>query len=282
MDQNTSSNPLQKYFRQPSIYVKLPSEGKHYPPNTIDIPGNGEIPIYPMTAMDEIITRTPDALFNGSAVAQLFQSCVPNIKDPWVIPQVDIDMLFTAIRIASYGHEMEMTVTCPKCNEVQDYALDLRTVMDTYGSPDFTKKLVVDDLEIFFRPLNYNEISQSAQKQFEQQKRIQLTTQAENLSDEEKLKAMGEALTEVTKMTMATMNESISSISTGGQIVEDRQQINEFMKNIDRALFKKIQDHLTSIREKSEMKPLSIGCKEQECGHKFDQPFTLDMSNFFV
>ena len=278
----TENNPLQKYFRQPSIYIKLPSEGKFYPEGTLDMPQNGEIPIYPMTAMDEIMARTPDALFNGSAVMQIFKSCVPNIKDPWAIPQTDVDLLLTSIKIASYGHDMEMTVTCPKCNEVQDYALDLRTVMDTYSSPDFTQKLVVDDLEIFFRPLNYNEISQSAQKQFEQQKRIQLTTQAENLSDEEKLKAMGEALTEVTKMTMATMNESIMSISTGGQIVEDRQQINEFMKNIDRALFKKIQDHLTGIREKSEMKPLSIGCKEKECGHQFEQPFTLDMSNFFV
>ena len=280
MVQNTSSNPLQKYFRQPSIYVKLPSEGKYYPKDSIDIPSNGEIPIFPMTAMDEIITRTPDALFNGSAVAQLFQSCVPNIKDPWVIPQVDIDMLFTAIRIASYGHEMEMTVSCQHCNEAQDYALDLRNVIDQYGSPDFSKKLTVGELEIFFRPLNYHKISESAQKQFEQQKRIQLTSEAENVTDEQKLKAMSEALTEVTKMTMSTMNESVQSVSIDGQIVEDRQQINEFMQNIDRKLFKKIQDHLTSIRGQSVMKPLQITCKE--CNKGFEQPFTLDMSNFFV
>ena len=280
MAQDTSSNPLQKYFRQPSIYVKLPSEGKYYPKDSIDIPSNGEIPIFPMTAMDEIITRTPDALFNGSAVAQLFQSCVPNIKDPWVIPQVDIDMLFTAIRIASYGHEMEMTVSCQHCNEAQDYALDLRNVIDQYGSPDFSKKLTVGELEIFFRPLNYHEISESAQKQFEQQKRIQMTSEAENATDDQKLKAMSEALTEVTKLTMNTMNESVQSVSIDGQIVEDRQQINEFMQNIDRKLFKKIQDHLTSIRGQSEMKPLQITCKE--CNKGFEQPFTLDMSNFFV
>ena len=274
------NNPLQKYFRQPSIYVTLPSGGKHYPPGTLDMPANGEIPVYPMTAIDEITARTPDALFNGSAVMQIFKSCVPNIKDPWVIPQVDIDMLFTAIRIASYGHEMEMTVSCPHCNEAQDYALDLRNVIDQYGSPDFSKKLIIDDLEIFFKPLNYHEISESAQKQFEQQKRIQLTSEAENVTDEQKLKAMSQALTEVTTMTMNTMNESVQSISIGGQVVEDRQQINEFMQNIDRMLFKKIQDHLTSIRGQSEMKPLQITCRE--CNTGFEQPFTLDMSNFFV
>lgn len=275
-----NQNPLQKYFRQPSIYVKLPSGGKHYPQGSIDLPNNGEIPIYPMTAMDEIITRTPDALFNGSAVAQLFQSCVPNIKDPWVIPQIDIDMLFTAIRIASYGHEMEMSVACPHCNEQQDYALDLRQVIDQYGVPDFDKTLTVGDLVIYFRPLNYHEISQSAQKQFEQQKRIQLTSQAENITDEDKLKAMGDALTEVTKMTLGTMTESIAGISTDGQMVEDRHQINEFMQNIDRNLFNRIRDHLTEVRAKGEMKPLTINCKE--CNKQFEQPFTLDMSNFFV
>jgi len=275
-----NQNPLQKYFRQPSIYVKLPSGGKHYPSGSIDLPNNGELPIYPMTAMDEILTRTPDALFNGSAVAQLFQSCVPNIKDPWVVPQVDIDMLFTAIRIASYGHNMEMSVTCPKCNEVQDFELDLRQVIDQYGVPDFDKTLKFSDLEVYFRPLNYHEISQSAQKQFEQQKKIQLTANAENVTDQDKLKVMSDALAEVTKMTMGTMIESIAGISSEGQYIEDRAQIAEFIENIDRTMYSKIRDHLSEVRSKGEMKPLSITCKE--CNNQFEQPFTLDMSNFFV
>jgi len=230
--------------------------------------------------MDEILTRTPDALFNGSAVAQLFQSCVPNIKDPWVVPQVDIDMLFTAIRIASYGHNMEMSVTCPKCNEAQDFELDLRQVIDQYGVPDFDKTLKFSDLEVYFRPLNYHEISQSAQKQFEQQKKIQLTANAENVTDQDKLKVMSEALEEVTKMTMTTMVESIAGVSSEGQYIEDRKQITEFMENIDRTMYSKIRDHLSEVRSKGEMKPLTITCKE--CNHQFEQPFTLDMSNFFA
>ena len=28
-------NPLQKYFRQPKIYVQLPSKGLYYPPGTL-------------------------------------------------------------------------------------------------------------------------------------------------------------------------------------------------------------------------------------------------------
>lgn len=273
------ANPLNKYFRQPAIYVKLPSGGKHYPAGSIDIPANGEIPIYPMTAMDEIITRTPDALFNGSAVAQLFQSCVPNIKDPWVVPQVDIDMLFTAIRIASYGHEMDLEVTCPHCLETDNYGLDLRQVIDQYGIPNFDEKLDIDDLQVYFRPLNYHQISQSAQKQFEQQKRIQLTTNAENVTDEDKLKAMSDALAEITKMTLSTITESISAIKSDGIFIDNRDHIAEFMSNIDRTLYAQIRDHLTKVRAKGEMKPLTISCKK--CEKTFEQPFTLDLSNFF-
>ena len=78
-----SNNPLSQYFRQPSIYVKLPSGGQHYADGAIDMPANGELPVYPMTAIDEITYRTPDALFNGNAVTNVIKSCVPAIRDPW-------------------------------------------------------------------------------------------------------------------------------------------------------------------------------------------------------
>ena len=108
-----SDNPLSNYFRRPSIYIKLPSEGKFYPPGMLDMPPNEEIPVYPMTAIDEISYRTPDALFNGSAVVNVISSCVPNIKDPWAMPSIDLDTVLSAIRIASYGHTLEIETTCP-------------------------------------------------------------------------------------------------------------------------------------------------------------------------
>lgn len=274
------NNPLQKYFRQPAIYVKLPSNGKFYPPNTLDMPANGEIPIYPMTATDEIISRTPDALFNGSAITQLLQSCVPNIKDAWVIPQIDIDLLLTAIRIASYGHEMELSTTCPKCNESQDYALDLREVIDKYHSPDYKSSIKVSDMEIYFRPLTYYQINETSKSQFQQQKMIQASTTNEGMTDEDRIAAMSQALTEITKMTMENLGDSIAVIKTADAMVDNPEHIKEFIANADSKIFARIREHLSKIREGTEMKPLKIKCKE--CEHDYEQPFTLDMSNFFV
>ena len=67
-------NPLAKHFRQPAIYIKLPSNGEYYDDAIVTIPENGELPVYPMTALDEISYRTADALFNGAAVANVIKT----------------------------------------------------------------------------------------------------------------------------------------------------------------------------------------------------------------
>ena len=125
-----SVNPLKQYFRQPAIYLRLPTGGKYWPPGSIELTHNGEFPVYPMTAIDEITYRTPDALFNGQAVSTVIQSCIPNVKDAWLAPTADINSMLVAIRLASYGHELEINSTCPSCNNSEDYAVDLRNVLD--------------------------------------------------------------------------------------------------------------------------------------------------------
>ena len=44
-----NNNPLNKYFRQPSIYVSLPS-GVAYPPHVVTPSQTGELGVMPMTA----------------------------------------------------------------------------------------------------------------------------------------------------------------------------------------------------------------------------------------
>ena len=142
-----SNNPLTQYFRQPAIYVKLPSNGQHYPEAALKMPANNELPVYPMTAIDEITYRTPDALFNGNAVVNVIKSCIPSIQDPWAIPAMDVDTILVAIRIASYGHTMEISTSCPHCQHEADYGLDLRTVMERMRAPDYSKSIHDGDLK---------------------------------------------------------------------------------------------------------------------------------------
>ena len=117
-----TENPLVGYFRKPEVFITLPSKGKYYKEGTIDLPPNGEIGIFPMTARDELMMKTPDALLNGSSTAEVIKSCVPAIIDPWSIPSLDMDAILVGIRIATYGPELELTTKCPECQETNDFS----------------------------------------------------------------------------------------------------------------------------------------------------------------
>lgn len=274
-----SSNPLRQYFRQPAIYLRLPSGGTHWPDGSIDIPPNGELPILPMTAIDEITYRTPDALFNGQAVVDVIHSCVPNIKNAWATPSPDMNALLTAIRIASYGHNLEINSSCPACTAQAEYGIDLRTVLDQLKSPDFTVPIISGDLEIRFHPVDYKTQNVANQAQFDQQKMMQILP-GTDLDDSEKLLKLQEVLMRITELTVEAVKWSISSIRTPTAFVTEPEFFKEFLTNCDRELFSKIRDHVIGLRTATDLKPMSIKCTE--CEHEYQQTLTLDMSSFFA
>src|SRR6056300_1622120 len=100
-------SPLQKFYRQPKLYLSLPSDGKYYPPGVLETTETGEYPVYSMTAKDELAFKTPDALINGQSTVDVIQSCIPNIKNAWEMPSLDLDAALIAIRIATYGEHMD-------------------------------------------------------------------------------------------------------------------------------------------------------------------------------
>ena len=272
------NNPLKQYFRQPAIYVKLPSRGNGYPAGALTVPATGELPVYAMTAIDEITYRTPDALYNGQATVNVIQSCVPDIKDGWSIPSSDVDTLLIAIRIASYGHDMDFNTQCPACNHESERTLDLRTVLDSIKTPDYTKSLAWGDMEIYFKPLSYKNLNDNNQMQFENQKLLQILPDSA-VSDAEKMTALGAALRKITDITVSSLAQSISAVKTPQALVSEPQFIDEFLKNCDRKLFNQIRDRIVELKVQSEMQALKLVCTE--CKHEYEQSITLDMSSFF-
>jgi hypothetical protein len=273
-----SINPLKQYFRQPSIYVRLPSQGKFYPPDGINMPPNGELPVYPMTAMDEITYRTPDALFNGQATVSVLASCVPGIRDHWYTPALDIDTLLISIRIASYGHDMDFGTKCPKCGHECEHTVDLRGVLDRMRAPDYDRSLKHGDMEIFFKPMSYRELNDNNAIQFENQKLLTILPDSE-VPDQEKMAALSNALKRITEITVRALTQSIATIKTPQALVSDQSYIEELLKNCDRDLFAKIKDHIIDLKGQSDMPPMHITCPE--CTHQYEQAVTLDMSSFF-
>jgi hypothetical protein len=275
---NQNSNPLRQFFRQPQIYLRLPSQGNHWPEHSLELPVNGELPVYPMTAIDEITYRTPDALFNGQAVVNVIQSCVPAIKNAWHMPSVDTNSVLIAIRMASYGHDLEIASTCPGCNESNDYTMDLRSVLDVIRMPELDLSLDQGDLSVFFEPLSYETQNSHSQRQFELQQTINSITRSE-LTEAEKLQRISDTLKEITQITVRVLAASVKGIKTPHAFVTEKQHIVEFLNNCDRSMFNAIKDHVVDLRTASDLKPVGLKCVN--CSHEYQQPLNLDMSDFF-
>lgn len=274
-----STNPLRQYFRQPVIYVRLPSGGKFWKQGALQMPQNQELPVYPMTAVDEITYRTPDALFNGQAVVDVIQSCVPAVLNAWETPIVDLNSLLIAIRIASYGHEMELSTACPKCSETDDFALDIRSVLDQMRSPDYATTVQHGDLEIQFCPMTYEQQNKSNLEQWENQKIITVIPDSD-LADEEKIRKMTEVMKSITHLTVRALKHSIAHIRTPQAIVTDPEHIEEFLTKCERQIFNSIRDHAVRLRENTELQPLKLTCPH--CANQYEQPVSLDQANFFA
>jgi hypothetical protein len=162
----SEANPLSKYFRQPKLYIQLPSQGKWYAQGAIDYPENGELPVYSMTAKDELQFKTPDALLNGQATVDVIQSCMPNIKDAWKMPSIDLDVALIAIRLATYGEMMTLTLKTPVTGEEKEMQVDLRQLLDNFANLDYSDTVQMPEMTIKLRPLTYREFTTGALKTF--------------------------------------------------------------------------------------------------------------------
>ena len=293
MPQNNApqANPLSKYFRQPKLYVQLPSGGKWYEQGAIDYPENGELPVYSMTAKDELVFKTPDALLNGQATVDVIQSCMPSIKDAWKMPSIDLDVCLIAIRLATYGEMMTLTLKTPVTGEEKEMQVDLRQLLDNFANLEYSDTVSMPEMTITLRPLTYREFTNGALKTFEEQRIFNIVND-EKIGEEEKLQAFTNSFAKLTELTVDMMCKGIRSITlplNEGEeepiVVRDQIHIMDFIKNADKQFFNKVQKHLEGERAKFQLKPLTAEATPEEIEKgvpkTYEVPITFDQSNFF-
>ena len=278
-------NPLSSYFRQAKIYLTLPSGGKYYPDDCLDMPESGELPVMPMTAKDELALKTPDALLSGQATVDLIQSCIPNIKNAWGMPSLDIDACLIAIRIASYGEHMTITAKAPNTKTDQDYTIDLRQLLDRYTQANFEDTYVTGDMTVTVRPLTYKEFSKVSMQTFEEQ-RIFALVNNDQIDEDEKLKQFNTTFNKLRDITLGMVINSVVSIQVGDNVVTDRNHIVEFLENTDKAFFKSLSEHIEKQKQAFTVPPMKVEAndlqKEEGAPDTFEVPIVFDQANFFV
>jgi hypothetical protein len=286
MTENSNANPLQKYYRQPAIYIKLPSEGRYYTKDVYTPTETGEIPVLPMTAKDELAFKTPDALMNGQATVDVIKSCVPNLLDPWSMVAYDTDAVLLAIRIATYGETMDIKYQVPVTLEDQEHTINLPSLLEQVNT------LKIDDytttskgFKIKVAPLTYRQVAKVQLARFEQQKMIG-TVNDSTLSEEQKQTAFSKSWGIMNTVNFGLLVDAIGEITTpDGEVVTDRKQIAEFCNKADTRTVKEIEQKIQSLKTQAQTPPLKIKATEEQIKKgvpaTYNVPITFDQSNFF-
>lgn len=279
------SNPLKKYYRQPKQFIRLPSGYKYYPQGSIEVGESGEVAVYPMTAKDELIFKTPDALLNGEATVTVIQSCVPAIKNAWQMPSIDVDACLIAIRMATYGTTMNVPIIVPGTKIEKDYQLNLQGTLDKLLSAQYQSTVFVGNMEVTTQPLSYDQFSKMAIKSFEEA-RVQELIRNNEMTDEEKLQRFQRSLTKLTDLNVSMVSDTVASIKVDGQLVTDKAMIKDFIENAEKNFFQSILDHLEIQRQAFALPTITVQSSEEErkegAPEEYQIPVQFDTANFFA
>lgn len=277
METNTAASPLAKYNRQPKLYISLPSGGNWYSKNNLT--KADEIEVYSMTASDEIALKTPDGLITGNAVVNVIKNCIPAIKDPWMIPMVDFDYILASIRLASYGESIVTSGSCPKCQHIDQFEIQVQSILDHVMNANFQVDVPVNDFTVRIRPLYYKETSDINKVSTTVQRAI--TQQIPNIKDEDEKQEHIESL--YAMINESTLNATISGITEiitpDGESETNHITIREFVSNTDPVFYNKIQDAYKNNTKNMEVPLSSVVCSE--CENEYSVSASLDQSNFF-
>ena len=270
------SSFLEKHKRQPKIYIDLPMS-QYYPEGVLEEGQTTSLPVYGMTATDEMMIKTPDALFNGEATKSVIKSCIPTILDPGRMPTMDIDFCLIAIRLATYGEAMGIEVTCPSCKEKSEFDLNLQNYLEKYQNRYFNNKVSIEGLTFYFNPVDYNTMTKFSLDLYTIQR--SLVSLPEDWTQDQKDAHVKEQLENSAKLNLNLMLSYINLIEAEDESETDPSEISNFIANSDRKFFSEIKKHVEKIKNDFETPATEIDCPH--CQHNFTTKVPMDYSNFF-
>ena len=285
---NKQHNPLSAHFRSPKLFTPIPSAGKFYKDAVVEMPETLELPVFAMTAKDEMIMKNPDALLNGEAVAQVIHSCVPNVKRARAMLSSDVDVLLVAIQGATYGDDVEVTAECPTCKESQNGIASVQEAIDTMGTLDETYTVEHEQLSIEIRPFTYESTIKAGVTNFQSTRSLQALA---DVTDEmERLRLFNNNFKQIAELNFSLIVDSVASITItsdeDADVVTDRGHITEFLNNAESKVGKAIEEKIAEINGIGINHEMLMSCEtcvdEEDQPLKFESRVNFDPVNFFT
>jgi hypothetical protein len=278
-----SNNPLSGYFRAPKLYTRLPSGGRFYTDEVVELGESREVAVYALTAKDEAILKNPDALLNGEAVSQIIKSCVPAIKKPRKMMSSDIDTLLVAIQGATYGDDIDVKGKCPICAKECSGIASIEGALESMSTLEETYTFeTVSGLTIEVKPFSYDSTIKAGIANFQSTRSLQSLASIED--ELEQLKAFNSSFVRMASVNFDLTVDSVASISgtdenDGEFVVTDIAQIREFLENCETTIGKEIEKTIEKISKIGVNKLVQLECEEHG---PFQQEVGFDPVNFFT
>lgn len=274
-------NPLKQYFRKPGIWIKLPSQGNFYKDKPKELNDMGEIPVYPLTAKDELMLKNADALLNGSAITQMINSCAPTISDPMTMPAIDLDAILVAIKRCTYGETQDVTCSCPNCETANEVSINLNQIISSIKTVEKLEPVNFDNgISVFIKPVTVNNLLSLNWVQFEQIRNIQIAEQ-NNADETTKVNLMQRSYQVLTEKNIDIVGSCIDTVLLpDGVAVTDQQDIKDWISDLSKPDFTKIEESIMVTSTMGIDKEFSVGCKN--CSTEFKTSLDLNPTTFFA
>lgn len=279
-----ADNPLKQYFRQPALYLKLPTLGKWYDGSDLRINEDSEIAIYGLSAVDDIMLNTPDAMLNGKALENVIKNCAPDVLNVRKVLVPDLESIFLGIKMATNGGKYEVERRCPKCNHENNFEVNCSHLLDTMSYVEDSDTVIRfgDQLEIRVRPYTFEMRQIFMQRQFEEERMLRSIDEKNTTIDEfEKARILAESVEKLSRMTFELVSRSIESITllSEGIKVVDGDQISEWLVNINKAQADTVIETVNKLNEVGPNRNVQAKCSG--CGHEWNENLNFDPVSFF-
>jgi hypothetical protein len=281
----STDNPLKRYFRQPALFMRLPTNNRWYDANTIEVTADGELAVYGLTAIDEIMLNTPDAMLNGQALENVIKNCAPGVRDVKKLLIPDLEALFLAIKIATNDGKYDIDRSCPRCSHENTFEVNCQHILDSMSYVEDSDTVVNfnDQLMIHVRPYDFQMRNMFLQRELEEQRTLKAIDDSnQELDDFTKARILGESVERISRITFQLVSMSIVKIVMIEQnvTVTDPSHINEWLVSITRDQAEAVIKAVNDLNAVGINKDIPANCAN--CAHEWTETLSFDPVGFFA
>ena len=257
-------NPLLNKAILPGETFKIPSQGLFYTRGELHPEvKNGELYIKAMTAVDELAFKSPDLLYSGRSVEEVFSRCIPQVLKPRDLLSKDVDFLMLCLRMVTYGPELSITYDhkCSDESKEHNYMVKLQPIVQQAKriDPTITDKafsLTLPNGQVVrLKPTTFGAMLDLNQS-------VDVTDKVPSLQD-------------VQTSVLSVLTDVIQSVDD----VDNKEHIREWVTSISAGWVRMISSSLGDVGEWGAQMIHKDKCRD--CGEEIEIEFSTNPVSFF-